>query len=78
MHEWYISKKLLTCTGKTVVDLFAGIGYFTLPYLRHAEADHVYACEWNPAAIEALQRNIAFNNIDPTRCTILPVPLQNC
>jgi len=59
------------CRGKTVVDLFAGIGYFTLPYLKHAEADHVYACEWNPAAVEALRDNLRINNIDPSRCTIL-------
>ena len=53
--------------------MFAGIGYFTLPYLKHAEADHVYACEWNPAAVEALRDNLRINNIDPSRCTILEV-----
>ena len=26
----------LQCTGETVVDLFAGIGYYTLPLLVHA------------------------------------------
>jgi len=41
-----------------VVDLFAGIGYFTLPYLVHAGALHVHACEWNPAAVEALKKNL--------------------
>ena len=25
------------CTGQTIVDLFAGIGYFTLSYLIHAQ-----------------------------------------
>ena len=59
--------------GKTVVDLFAGIGYFTLAYLKHAGAEHVYACEWNPAAVQALTKNLVLNNIEPTRCTILEV-----
>ena len=34
--------------GETVVDLFAGIGYYTLQLLKNAGAAKVYACEWNP------------------------------
>lgn len=50
--------------------VFAGIGYFTLPYLVHAGASHVYACEWNPHAVEALQRNLHLNSVFD-RCTVL-------
>ncbi|KAK2848925.1 hypothetical protein Q5P01_008759 [Channa striata] len=57
------------CRGETVVDLYAGIGYFTLPYLVHAKASHVHACEWNPDAVEALQRNLKANRVSD-RCTI--------
>ncbi|XP_026212896.1 tRNA wybutosine-synthesizing protein 2 homolog [Anabas testudineus] len=57
------------CRGETVVDLYAGIGYFTLPYLIHAGASHVHACEWNPDAVEALQRNLEANRVSD-RCTI--------
>ena len=35
------------CEGETVVDLYAGIGYFALPYLVHARAAHLHACEWD-------------------------------
>ncbi|XP_004073142.1 tRNA wybutosine-synthesizing protein 2 homolog [Oryzias latipes] len=59
----------LDCTGETVVDLYAGIGYFTLPYLVHAKASHVHACEWNPHAVEALQKNLQANGVSE-RCTI--------
>lgn len=48
---------------QVVVDLFAGIGYFTLPYLVHAGAVHVHACEWNPAAVEALRKNIKVKEV---------------
>ena len=58
------------CREKIVVDLFAGIGYFVLPYLVHAGAKMVYACEWNPSAIEALEKNLEANNVSD-RCIIL-------
>ncbi|XP_023653623.1 tRNA wybutosine-synthesizing protein 2 homolog [Paramormyrops kingsleyae] len=57
------------CRGETVVDLYAGIGYFTLPYLVHSGAAHVHACEWNPHAVEALRRNLELNGVSD-RCTI--------
>ncbi|OWF54180.1 tRNA wybutosine-synthesizing protein 2 homolog [Mizuhopecten yessoensis] len=57
------------CQGETVVDLYAGIGYFTLPYLVHAKASHVHACEWNPDAVDALRKTLALNSVSD-RCTI--------
>ncbi|XP_046558610.1 tRNA wybutosine-synthesizing protein 2 homolog [Haliotis rubra] len=59
----------MDCKGETVVDLYAGIGYFTLPYLVHAGADRVIACEWNPASVEALCRNLQLNGVQD-RCTV--------
>ena len=58
------------CFGEVVVDLFAGIGYFTLPYLVHAKADHVFACEWNPVSVEALKYNLHQLNLEH-KCTVL-------
>ena len=51
------------CKGQTIVDLFAGVGYFTLTYLIHSKADFVYACEWNPEAVKALKLNLAKNKV---------------
>lgn len=42
---------------------FLGIGYFTLPFLIHANASFVHACEWNPDAVEALEKNLILNNV---------------
>nr|XP_056714964.1 tRNA wybutosine-synthesizing protein 2 homolog [Euleptes europaea] len=58
----------LRCAGEVVVDLYAGIGYFTLPYLVHAGAAFVYACEWNPHAVEALQQNLLLNGVQHRCC----------
>ena len=35
-----------------------------------AGARHVYACEWNPAAVQALKHNLARNGV-AARCTVL-------
>jgi len=69
-----ISEKLrvskFQCSGETVVDLFAGIGYFTLPYLVHAKADFLYACEWNPDSVVALRMNLDKLGLSD-RCSVL-------
>ncbi|XP_067404503.1 tRNA wybutosine-synthesizing protein 2 homolog [Emydura macquarii macquarii] len=59
----------LPCAGEVLVDLYAGIGYFTLPYLVHAGAAFVHACEWNPDAVEALRKNLEMNGVQD-RCQI--------
>ncbi|XP_017386244.1 tRNA wybutosine-synthesizing protein 2 homolog [Cebus imitator] len=59
----------LTCAGEVLVDLYAGIGYFTLPFLVHAGAAFVHACEWNPHAVVALRNNLEINGV-ADRCQI--------
>eukprot|EP00798_Chlamydomonas_sp_ICE-L_P031886 gene31886-6189_t len=61
----------LICKGETLVDLFTGIGYFTVPLLTLSGVCKSYACEWNPNAIEALRRNLAVNGVDH-KCEVLP------
>ncbi|XP_022723296.1 tRNA wybutosine-synthesizing protein 2/3/4 [Durio zibethinus] len=75
MFSWgNLSEKIrmanLDCTGSVIVDLFAGIGYFVLPFLVRAKAKMVYACEWNPLAIEALKQNLQANSVSD-HCIIL-------
>jgi tRNA G37 N-methylase Trm5 len=69
-----ISEKIrfgkLVQPGEMVLDLYAGIGYFTLPALIHGKAKHVYCCEWNPDAVEALRYNLQDNGVSD-RATVL-------
>ncbi len=56
--------KNLDCTGETVVDMFAGIGYFTLPLAKFSGAKRVIACEKNPESFGFLKRNIVLNEVE--------------
>jgi len=54
----------LDLSGETVVDAYAGVGYYTLPMLVHGGAAHVHACEWNPASVEGLRTSAALNGVE--------------
>ena len=49
--------------GETVVDLFAGIGYFAIPAALRGRAQRVVAVEKNPVAHHYLQENIERNAV---------------
>lgn len=49
--------------GKTVIDMFAGIGYFSLGIARYSRPARVHACEINPTSYGYLVRNIAANKL---------------
>ena len=48
---------------ETVVDLFSGIGYFTLPIAIYSKPKKIFACELNPVSYDYLCQNIALNNV---------------
>lgn len=50
--------------GETVVDMFAGIGYFTLPLAVYGEPERIFAIEKNGDAFAFLQENVKAANVE--------------
>jgi|LWDU01.1.fsa_nt_gi tRNA wybutosine-synthesizing protein 3 len=55
--------------SETIVDLFNGIGYYSLQYLVHGNIEHLHACEMNPDSITAFKRGLEKNGV-ADKCTI--------
>jgi tRNA wybutosine-synthesizing protein 2 len=49
--------------GETIVDMFAGIGYFTIPLAKHSEGCTVHALEKNPVSAGYLEFNLLQNKV---------------
>ena len=50
--------------NETVIDMFAGIGYFSIPIGVHSNAKEVIAIEINPNSYNFLCENIKLNRLD--------------
>jgi tRNA wybutosine-synthesizing protein 2 len=60
-----VEKKRMSRLGKgeVVVDMFAGIGYFSIPMAVHSKPLKIYAIEINPEAFGYLNENIMLNKV---------------
>ncbi len=52
--------------NEVIVDMFAGIGYFSLPMAVHGDPKKIHALEINPKAFRYLQENIELNDVQDT------------
>jgi len=53
-----------TCDDEVVIDMFAGIGYFTVPIAVHSRPKKVLAIELNTQSYQYLKQNIRLNKIE--------------
>lgn len=63
---------------EVIVDLFAGVGYYTLPFLVYGGAQIVHACEWNPNSVTALLENLRKAGIRSTCTNSSELAVQRC
>lgn len=61
----------LQSDGETIIDAYAGIGYYTLQLLVHSNVERIHACEINPNSIQALEWSAQRNEVE-SRLTIHP------
>ncbi|MHA1887008.1 MAG: class I SAM-dependent methyltransferase [Promethearchaeota archaeon] len=57
-----IPKKV--CKGEIIIDMFTGIGYFSLGMAKTRLPQKIYSIEWNPTAFHYLQENVKLNHVE--------------
>jgi tRNA wybutosine-synthesizing protein 2 len=63
IHERGLLPKRLQ-PGETIIDMYSGIGYFTLGMGKSKKPVKIYSIEWNPTSFKYLQKNIKLNKLD--------------
>lgn len=66
-----IAESKVRFKGMTVVDMFAGIGYFSLQVGKGSPKSRIFACEINPDSYSFLVQNIKRNRLEEV---ITPMP----
>jgi len=51
-------------SGEVIVDMFAGIGYFSLPIAKHSTVERIYSIELNSESYKYLEENIKLNHLE--------------
>jgi tRNA wybutosine-synthesizing protein 2 len=54
----------MTKPGEIIVDMFAGIGYFSIILAKYCQPKKIYAIDINPKAVEYLRKNIWLNDVE--------------
>lgn len=56
--------------NEIVVNMFAGVGSYSIIIARHAKPDKVYSIDKNPDAVECMRHNIRVNKVG---ATVIPI-----
>lgn len=68
------NRMIKTIKNGIIIDMFAGIGYFSIPIAVHSSPKKIYAIELNELSYNYLCENIKLNNVENI---VIPI-LGNC
>lgn len=51
-------------TGEVVVNMFAGVGCFSVIIAKHSEAEKIYSIDVNPMAFRFMRENVRLNRVE--------------
>lgn len=57
--------------GEAVVNMFAGVGSYSVVIARHREAEKIFSIDINPTAVRYVQENIELNKVEDRAIPIL-------
>ncbi|MFW5946243.1 MAG: class I SAM-dependent methyltransferase [Candidatus Natronoplasma sp.] len=61
-ERWRVVKS--TEKGEKVLDMFAGVGPYTVLIGKNVDVDHIYSIDLNPDAVYYLKKNVSKNNLE--------------
>jgi len=61
----------LVKSGEVVVNMFAGVGCFSIIIARHSDAAKIYSIDINPVAVNYMRENIRLNRVMERLCRCL-------
>jgi tRNA (guanine37-N1)-methyltransferase len=50
--------------GEVVINMFAGVGCFSIIIAKHSEASKIFSIDLNPKAVELMRENIILNRVE--------------
>jgi len=50
--------------GEVIVNMFAGVGSYSIVIAKHSEAEKIYSIDVNPVAIHFMQENVKLNKVE--------------
>jgi len=50
--------------GEVVLNMFAGVGCYSIAIAKHSEAEKIFSIDINPVAIQYIQENIRLNKVE--------------
>lgn len=50
-------------SGEVIVNMFAGVGCFSIVIAKHSNAEKVYSIDINPAAVQDMRENVRLNRV---------------